>query len=102
MASIISHAGANDDPFKKIKGLISDMITRLENEAEADASHKAYCDEEISHSDEKHEDKTAEIEKLTTKIDAWSARSAKLKEEVAALQKSLAEIAASQAAMNKL
>ena len=30
-----------DDPFAKVKGLISDMIARLEEKASADATHKA-------------------------------------------------------------
>merc|ERR1712217_245971 len=50
----------------------------------------------------KKADKTAEIEKLTTAIDKASARSAQLKEEVARLQKELADLAASQAEMDKL
>merc|ERR1719229_532231 len=41
-------SGAGAVPFEKIKGLIADMIERLEAEGEADASHKAYCDKEIS------------------------------------------------------
>merc|ERR1719416_338149 len=91
-----------DDPFSKVKGLISDMIARLESEADADATEKAYCDKELGETNIKHADKTAEIEKLTTAIDQASARSAQLKEEVARLQKELAELAASQAEMDKL
>merc|ERR1719436_1549693 len=97
-----SAAHSGEDPFKKVKGLIADMIERLESEADADATHKAYCDKELAESHEKKDDKTAEIAKLTTKIDQMSARSAQLKGEVAALQKSLAELAASQAEMNKM
>merc|ERR1740138_1564525 len=78
------------------------MISKLEDEAEADATHEAYCDKEIAESDVKHADKTAEIAKLTAAIDQMSARSAQLKEEVAALQKSLADLAASQAEMDKM
>jgi len=90
------------DPFAKVKGLISDMVARLEEEAAADATEKAYCDKELSETNAKKDDKDAEIAKLTTKIDQMSAKSAQLKEQVAALQASLAEIAKSQAEMDKL
>merc|ERR1719433_1764882 len=93
-----SSAGTGDDPFAKVKGLISDMIAKLEADAEADATHKAYCDKELAETNVKK----AEIEKLSTKIDQKSARSAQLKQEVAALQKALAELAATQAEMDKL
>jgi len=93
---------AGQDPFAKVKGLIADMISKLEQEAEEDATHEAYCDKEIAESDVKHADKTAEINKLTASIDEMSARSAQLKEEVAALQKALADLAASQAEMDKI
>merc|ERR1719224_25591 len=107
LASHISSAmrftsGEGVDPFAKVKGLIADMISKLEEEAEADATHEAFCDKEIAESDVKHSDKTAEIAKLTAAIDQMSARSAQLKEEVAALMKSLAELAASQAEMDKM
>merc|ERR1712032_1673103 len=75
---------AGQDPFGKVKGLLSDMITRLEEEASADASEKAYCDKELAESTEKKEDRESSVAKLTTKIDQMSSKSAKLKEEVAA------------------
>merc|ERR550525_2060277 len=75
------------DVFGKVKGLISDMIESLEEAADADATEKAYCDKELAETRAKKDDKTAEIQKLTTKIDQMSTRSAKLKEEVAGLQK---------------
>jgi predicted nucleic acid-binding Zn-ribbon protein len=84
-------------PFEKIKGLIADMIERLESEGEADATHKAYCDKELHEATVKHDDKTAEIEKLSTAIDQMSSRKAVLQEEVATLAKELADIAKSQA-----
>jgi len=95
------HSGVAD-PFAKVKGLISDMIAKLEEAAGADATEKAFCDKELSETTAKKDEKTGEIEKLTTKIDQMSAASAKLKEEVAALQKALADLAAAQSEMDTL
>merc|ERR1719199_936597 len=90
------------DPFAKVKGLIRAMIEKLEEEAEADATEKAYCDKEMAETETKKADKEAAIEKLSTQIDSMSAKSAKLKEEIATLQKELSELAKAQAEMDKL
>merc|ERR1719379_544205 len=102
MATAMRFGGASQDIFAKVKGLIADMIERLEKEADADAKHKAYCDKELAYADKKKADRVAEIEKLTTAIDSMSARSAQLKEEIATLEKELADIATSQAKMDQI
>ncbi|CAK0884983.1 unnamed protein product [Prorocentrum cordatum] len=97
-----SAARVSADPFAKIKALIADMIDKLEAEAAADAEHKAFCDKELGENEAKEADKVAEIEKLTTKVDQWTARSAQLKGEIATLEKELAALAKSQQTMDKI
>jgi len=90
------------DVFAKIKGMVSDMIEKLEEEQAAAAELKAWCDKEIAEATAKKEDATAELEKLNTKLESDSAHTAKLKEEVATLQKELADLAARTEEMNKI
>jgi chromosome segregation ATPase len=86
-------AAAGEDVFAKVKGLITDMISTLESEAEEDATQKAYCDKEMSEATAKKDELTAESDKLSTKIAQDKASSAKLKEEAATLQNELANMA---------
>merc|ERR1719316_28264 len=59
IAVVVRYGGKDGaDPFAKVKGLISEMITKLEKEAEAEATEKAYCDEEMA----KTEAKKAELD----------------------------------------
>merc|ERR1711957_629239 len=102
LASRMSSAMHSSDPFGKVKDLISQMIEKLENQAGADATEKAYCDKELRESNEKKADKTAEIEKQSTRIDQAAAKSAKLKQEVATLENELSQLAKSQAEMDRL
>merc|ERR1712083_1050488 len=85
------------DVFGKVKGLISDMIAKLEKEASDEATEKAYCDEQIAKTEQKED-----IAKQTSKIDQASARSAQLKEEVQVLEAELAALAKAQAEMDKI
>merc|ERR1719313_2950162 len=85
-----------EDPFAKIKGLISEMIEKLEAEAAKEAAHKAFCDKEMRETKAKKEDKETELDDLSTKIDKATSKIAKLKEEIATLEKELGEIAAAQ------
>lgn len=94
-------SASGEDPFAKVKSLITDMLTKLEEDAQADASHKAYCDEEMTKTAEKKEELTNAVDKLVTKIDKAASMSAKLKEESAELQQELSAMAKAQYEMDK-
>merc|ERR1719487_1264306 len=70
IAAVIKYGAASgDDPFEKVKGLITEMIDRLMKEAAAEASFKAYCDEEMAKTEQKKTELNEDISKLTSKID---------------------------------
>merc|ERR1740138_1993799 len=103
VAAILRYgASAGEDPFVKVRGLISDMISKLENEAQAEATEKAYCDEQTAKTEAKKAELEEDIAKLTSKIDTASARSAGLKAEVKDLQGELAALAKLQAEMDQI
>merc|ERR1719162_2048535 len=99
---VMQYGGGSKGVFDKVKGLINDMIAKLEQEAEEDAAEKAYCDEEMAKTEAKKQELDDEIAKLTSKIDQNAAKSAQLKEEVKAAQAALANLAKEQAEMDKL
>jgi len=101
--AVMSYGAADGaDVFGKVKGLISDMITKLEKEAESEATEKAYCDEEMAKTEAKKAELEGAITKLTSKIDLAAAKSAELKGEVKTLQAELAALAKEQASMDSI
>jgi len=95
-------ASAGEDPFVKVRGLIKALIVKLQAEAGAEATEKAYCDEQTAKTEAKKTELEDDVAKLTAKIDQDSARSASLKEEVKQLQAELAALAKLQAEMDTI
>jgi len=89
---------ASSDPFEKVRGLIEGMIEKLVNEANEEATQKAFCDEEISKSKKAQAEKSMTSDKLNSRIDKATTTKAQLEQsvkdleaEVAALDKGNAE-----------
>jgi len=95
-AAIKLGGAAGEDPFSKVKGMIQDLIAKLEREASASAEEKAYCDDEMQKTEEKKGELEDDMEKVTAKMDKASATSVMLKNEVKQLQSELAQLAGSQ------
>eukprot|EP00439_Symbiodinium_sp_Y106_P020824 s480_g2.t1 len=77
----------SEDVFAKVKELIQNMIDSRKEEAAADQTKKAYCDEEKA--------------KTKDKVDKKSSESETLKSEAATLQRELAELAQLQIEMDE-
>jgi len=90
------------DVFGKVKGLITDMIAKLEQEAAEEETEKKFCDEELAKTEKKDGDLNDDLKNLADKIDSASSRSAELKGEVADLQSNLAALMKQQASMDQV
>merc|ERR1712203_1132061 len=103
IAAVARYGSVNHaDVFGKVKGLIQDMIAKLEKEAGAEATEKAYCDEQIAKTEAKKSDLEEDIAKMTSKIDQAAAKSARLKAQVRELESELAALARTQAEMDRI
>merc|ERR1739845_13046 len=90
------------DPFRKVKKMIKDLITKLMEEANEEAEHKGGCDTELSTNEKTRKEKTEAVETLHAEIDQLQASIAKLTASVAELTKAVAELDAAMAKATKL
>merc|ERR1711988_895407 len=91
-----------DDPFKKVKKMIKDLIVKLMEEANEEAEHKGWCDTELSTNEQTRKEKTEAVETLHAEIDQLEASIAKLTEDITDLTKAVAELDAAMSKATKL
>ena len=95
-------AGSSADVFGKIKTMISEMISTMQENLQAEATKKAYCDAEMGKASDKKASKESDLDTVSTRIDAAVSKSATLKKQVATIKSELSELAETQANMTTL
>jgi len=90
LAALATHVAS--DPFGKIKKMIKDLIVKLMEEANEEASHKGWCDTELSTNAQTRKEKTQSVELLHAEIDELEASITKLTEDITDLTKAVAEL----------
>jgi chromosome segregation ATPase len=95
-------AATGEDIFAKVKGLIADLIAKLEKEAQQDATEKAYCDEQLSETSAKESDMEDVLKKLKAQLDRKSAKFAEVKDDLTEMQAELAEMTKDQSKLTKI
>jgi len=80
------------DPFAKVKSMIDGMITRLLEEANADADHEGFCDTEMGKSKITRNKLQEDIDSLAAAVDEGKATIAQLAESITTSDQELAEL----------
>jgi len=93
---------ALSDPFVKIKGLIEEMISKLLTQAQQEATHQAFCEEEQGKSKKSQAKKTETLDTLRARTDKATATRAMLTEDIKELEAEVAKIDSMQSEATKL
>jgi len=75
----------------KVRGLIKDLISKLEADAQSEATQKSYCDEHMKTQVTARDDAKLSLEDFTSKIKGAESKLAELQSDIAALSKAIAE-----------
>mmetsp|Transcript_59817 Transcript_59817/g.129594 ORF Transcript_59817/g.129594 Transcript_59817/m.129594 type:complete len:678 (-) Transcript_59817:45-2078(-) len=81
-----------EDPFTKVKQMIKDLLTKLMEEANSEADHKAWCDSELATNEKTREQKSREASDLAAQVDEQGALSAQLAQEISDLNAAVVEL----------
>merc|ERR1719287_459881 len=84
----------SEDPFKKIKGLIQELIERLLQEEADEADKKGWCDKEIAAATKDRDYRLRDVDDLHSNLESLNARKGELTKTKAELEKALEELRA--------
>jgi len=81
-----------EDPFNKVKKMIRDLITRLEEQAGEEAQHKGWCDTELAENEQVRKARTASVDNMRSAIDELNASINKEAAEITQLTSQVADL----------
>merc|ERR1712224_726053 len=87
-----SQLGLAKDHFVKVRGLIKDLIAKLEADAESEASQKEFCDKEMEKAIGDRDEAIGKVETQSANIDEAKSKIAKSIEEIDALSTEIADL----------
>merc|ERR1719399_1145778 len=91
LLSLVAQKAA-DDPFKKVKKMIKDLVFKLMEEARQEAEAKGWCDTELTTNKQTRDKKSADIESLKAEIEELTAEIAKLTQDIGDLTAAVKEL----------
>mmetsp|Transcript_75168 Transcript_75168/g.220353 ORF Transcript_75168/g.220353 Transcript_75168/m.220353 type:complete len:722 (+) Transcript_75168:2-2167(+) len=92
LAALASKVALRADNFVKVRGLIRDLITRLESEATSEATQKSFCDTEMARAISSRDAEKLAMEQQAALRTEKEAEKAQLTEEIALLSREIADL----------
>uniref|UniRef100_A0A7S0A9F3 Uncharacterized protein n=1 Tax=Pyrodinium bahamense TaxID=73915 RepID=A0A7S0A9F3_9DINO len=77
------------DPFAKVKVLIQELIEKLLKEAASEATHKGWCDKQITLAEQARDRSSDSIREVNARLEVGEARRAKLASQVEVVEEEL-------------
>jgi hypothetical protein len=81
------------NPFDKVVTMIQDLLSKLKEEAAAEAEHKGWCDEQLKANKIKRGKKTSKVNKLAATVESLTESIKSMGEKIATLSKEQADLA---------
>jgi len=82
----------SEDPFVKVKKMIQDLISRLQDQSVEEAQHEAWCRAELKTNEEARKTRQTTIDRLESEIDEKQSTIAKLASQITEFSQQLAEL----------
>jgi len=95
LSSLAMRISSNEDPLAKVKVMVQELITKLQEESSQEQEHQQWCDGELAENEKARTKQTNAVDKLTGEIELAQSSIAKLASETAELESELIENAES-------